>query len=246
MAINNPLAFTFGLLGNITSFMVFLAPLPTFYKIYKKKSTEGFQSLPYLVALFNCVLWLSYAFVKKDAFLLLSINSTGCFIEIIYIIMYIIYAPEDARILTIKLFVAMTVVSFALIFCTTYFALHGSLSVQVLGWICVAKAVSVFAAPLSIVAQVIRTKSVQLMPITLSFFQTLSATMWFTHGLLLKDICIALPNALGFVLGLVQMVLYAIYRNASSQSQWLPNGVVDDVNQQLVEKKGVEDAKDLA
>ncbi|XP_061372391.1 bidirectional sugar transporter N3-like [Gastrolobium bilobum] len=91
MAINNPLAFTFGLLGNITSFMVFLAPLPTFYKIYKKKSTEGFQSLPYLVALFNCVLWLSYAFVKKDAFLLLSINSTGCFIEIIYIIMYIIY-----------------------------------------------------------------------------------------------------------------------------------------------------------
>ncbi|XP_061339922.1 bidirectional sugar transporter N3-like [Gastrolobium bilobum] len=275
MAINNPLAFTFGLLGNIISFMVFLAPLPTFYKIYKKKSTEGFQSLPYLVALFSCVLWLYYAFVKKDAFLLLTINSAGCFIEIIYIIMYIIYAPKDARMLTIKLFVAMNVVSITLIFCTTYFALHGSLRVQVLGWICVSIAVSVFAAPLSIVAQVIRTKSVQFMPINLSFFLTLSATMWFAYGLLLKDICIALPNVLGFALGLVQMVLYAIYRNGGVKKQFVKeenekalepmknivvvnplgtcevfpipvaaNGVVDDVNQQLEEKKDVEDAKE--
>lgn len=37
--------------------------------------------------------------------------------------------------------------------------------------------------------------------------------MWFAYGLLLKDICIAVPNVLGFVLGLLQMVLYAIYRD---------------------------------
>ncbi|KAJ1443299.1 SWEET sugar transporter [Sesbania bispinosa] len=213
MAIShNTLAFAFGMLGNVISFLVFLAPMTTFYRIYKKKSTEGFQSLPYLVALFSCMLWLYYALLKRDAPLLITINSFGCVVEIIYIILYIIYAPTDARKLTMKLFLAMNVGSSALILSVTHFAVHGPLRVQVLGWICVSISVSVFAAPLSIVAQVVRTKSVEFMPFNLSFTLTLSAIMWFGYGLFLKDICIALPNVLGFGLGLVQMLLYAIYR----------------------------------
>ncbi|KAK7272802.1 hypothetical protein RIF29_13842 [Crotalaria pallida] len=55
------------------------------------------------------------------------------------------------------------------------------------------------------------------MPFNLSFTLTLSAVMWFGYGLFLKDICIALPNVLGFALGLVQMVLYAIYRKGNKK-----------------------------
>ncbi|KAJ1434979.1 SWEET sugar transporter [Sesbania bispinosa] len=162
----------------------------------------------------------------------------------------------------------MNLGSFAMILLVTHFALHGPLRVKVLGWICVSISVSVFAAPLSIVAQVIRTKSVQFMPFNLSFFLTLSAIMWFAYGLLLKDICIALPNVLGFTLGLVQMVLYAIYRNGDVKKQQVVTEVkepvinivvvnplgscevfpipvdanVDDVNKQLQAKKlGAED-----
>ncbi|XP_027929562.1 bidirectional sugar transporter N3-like [Vigna unguiculata] len=218
MAISHStLAFAFGMLGNVISFLVFLAPITTFYRIVKKKSTEGFQSLPYLVALFSSMLWLYYALLKKDAFLLLTINSFGCVIEIIYIILYITYATRDARKLTLKLFLAMNVSSFILILLVTHFAVHGSLRVQVLGWICVSLSISVFAAPLSIVAQVVRTRSVEFMPFNLSFTLTLSAIMWFGYGLFLKDICIALPNVLGFALGLIQMLLYAIYRNGNKK-----------------------------
>ncbi|XP_058739194.1 bidirectional sugar transporter N3 [Vicia villosa] len=215
---HNTLALTFGMLGNIISFLVFLAPISTFYRIYKKKSTEGFQSLPYLVALFSSMLWLYYALLKKDAFLLITINSFGCVVETIYIILYIIYAPREARNLTFKLVSAMNVGSFALILLVTNYAVHGPVRVQVLGWICVSLSVSVFAAPLSIVAQVVRTKSVEFMPFNLSFTLTLSATMWFGYGLFLKDICIALPNVLGFGLGLVQMLVYAIYRNRGEKA----------------------------
>ncbi|KAK7295870.1 hypothetical protein RJT34_18784 [Clitoria ternatea] len=216
---HNTLAFTFGMLGNVISFLVFLAPIPTFYRIYKKKSTENFQSLPYLVALFSSMLWLYYALVKRDAFLLVTINSFGCVVEMIYIVLYITYATKDARKLSVKLFLAMNVGSFALILLVTQFGVHGPLRVQVLGWICVSISVSVFAAPLTIVAQVVRTKSVEFMPFNLSFTLTLSAVMWFGYGLFLKDICIALPNVLGFVLGLLQMLLYIIYRKGNNTKE---------------------------
>ncbi|EEF47417.1 conserved hypothetical protein [Ricinus communis] len=209
-----PLAFAFGILGNIISILVYLAPVPTFYRIYRKKSTEGFQSLPYLVALFSSMLWLYYAMLKKDVFLLVTINAFGCVIETIYIIMYIIYATKKNRVSTFKVLTSMNLGLFAFIILFSHFLVKSSVRAQVLGWICVAVSVCVFAAPLSIVAQVIKTRSVEFMPFNLSFFLTLSAIMWFAYGLSTKDTCVALPNVLGFILGLLQMVLYVIYRKA--------------------------------
>jgi solute carrier family 50 protein (sugar transporter) len=119
-----------------------------------------------------------------------------------------------------KLFIAMNVAFFSLILMVTHFVVKTPpLQVSVLGWICVAISVSVFAAPLMIVARVIKTKSVEYMPFTLSFFLTISAVMWFAYGLFLNDICIAIPNVVGFVLGLLQMVLYLVYRNSNEKPE---------------------------
>ncbi|KAG5520568.1 hypothetical protein RHGRI_033224 [Rhododendron griersonianum] len=212
--LHHPLVFIFGLLGNIVSIFVYLAPLPTFIEIYRKKSILGFQSLPYVVALFSSMLWLYYAFVKTDATLLITINSLGCIVEAIYIIVYLVYAPKNARKHTAKLLVGMNVLLFFAVLLFTHFALEGRTRVLAIGWVCVAVSVSVFAAPLSIVLQVVRTRSVAFMPFTLSFSLTLSAVMWFCYGIFLKDPCVWIPNVLGFFLGLIQMALYAVYRNA--------------------------------
>ncbi|KAF8387907.1 hypothetical protein HHK36_026569 [Tetracentron sinense] len=207
------MAFVFGILGNIVSFMVYLAPLPTYYRIYKRKSTEGFQSLPYAVALFSAMLLLYYAFLKTNGLMLITINSIGCVIEATYLIMYLVYAPKMAKIFTVKLLFLLNVGLYGLIILFTFLLSEGSRRVSIVGWICAVFSVTVFAAPLSIMGLVIRTKSVEYMPFLLSFFLTLCAIMWFFYGLLIKDFYIALPNVLGFAFGIAQMILYIIYKD---------------------------------
>ncbi|KAL3642152.1 Neuroendocrine convertase 1 [Castilleja foliolosa] len=208
------LAFIFGLLGNIISFLVFLAPLPTFYTICKKKSSEGFQSIPYSVAFFSASLLLYYAFLKTNAYMIVSINGIGCVIEAIYLSIYLVYAPKKEKIFTMRLIVLFNVGGLGLVAAVSLLAVKGSKRVSLVGWVCAIINLAVFAAPLSIIRRVIRTKSVEFMPFTLSFFLTLCATMWFFYGFFVKDYYIALPNVMGFLFGIAQMILYLIYKNA--------------------------------
>ncbi|XP_028804762.1 bidirectional sugar transporter SWEET9-like [Neltuma alba] len=211
---DHELVFIFGLLGNIVAFLVFLAPLPTFYTIYKNKSSEGFQSIPYVVALLSALLLLYYGFLKSHAILIITINSIGCVIEITYLILYVIYAPRKQKISTMAMLAIFDVGGFGLTMIISVFAFKGIDRVHAVGWVCAVFNIAVFAAPLSIMRRVIKTKSVEFMPFSLSFFLTLTATMWFFYGFFSKDYFIMLPNVLGFMFGVAQMGLYMAYKNA--------------------------------
>ncbi|KAL6208483.1 hypothetical protein ACLB2K_019432 [Fragaria x ananassa] len=207
------MASVFGILGTIVAFLVYLAPIPTFYRIFKTKSTQGFQSIPYSVALFSAMLTLYYGFLKTNALILIAINSIGCLIETVYLVMYMIYAPPKSRIFTAKLFLLFNVLAFGSILVGTSQIPNVHLRLKVVGWINLVFNVSVFAAPLSNMRLVIKTKSVEYMSFPLSLCLTLCAVMWFFYGLLIKDLFIAAPNILGFAFGVVQMIMFLVYKN---------------------------------
>ncbi|CAL1390436.1 unnamed protein product [Linum trigynum] len=210
---NHNLALAFGLLGNIVSFFVYLAPLPTFFRIVKMKSTQGFQSLPYSVALFSSTLYLYYASLKKEAFMLVTINSIGCVIESAYLLIFFVYASRSVRIHTAKLLILFNTGALAVIMLSTArFVVHSShLRINIVGFVCAVFSVCVFAAPLSIIRRVVKTKSVEFMPFSLSLCLTLCAVFWLIYGLAIDDYYIATPNILGFAFGFTQMVLYLKY-----------------------------------
>ncbi|CAN8254881.1 unnamed protein product [Cochlearia groenlandica] len=215
---SNTWAFVFGLMGNVISFAVFLSPASTFYRVWTKKTTEGFQSLPYIMALFSSTLWLYYATQKKDVFLLVTINAFGCFIETIYISIFLAFAPKKAKMLTVKLLLLLNFGGFCAILLVCQFLVKGTTRAKIIGGICVGFSVCVFAAPLSIIRTVIKTRSVEYMPFSLSLTLTISAVIWLLYGLALKDFYVAFPNVIGFALGTLQMVLYIVYRYCKTTS----------------------------
>ncbi|MQL80656.1 hypothetical protein Taro_013090 [Colocasia esculenta] len=183
------LILSFGFAGIVISFMVFLAPV--------------------------AMLMVYYALVKTHSTLILAINGIGCFIETVYIALFLVFAPRKARIATVKLLVLLNVVAYGAIVCLTLLLLKRSTRVHVIGWINVGFSVSVFAAPLGVMRHVIRTRSVDSLPFNLSCFLTVSAIVWFAYGFLIGDPYVAAPNVLGFLFGVAQIVLYIVYRDAS-------------------------------
>ncbi|CAF2161502.1 unnamed protein product [Brassica napus] len=211
------LTLVFGILGNITSFFVSLAPTPTFYVIYKKKSSEGYQCIPYVVSMLSSMLWIYYAMTKKRNVLIrITINTFSFFIQICYVSFFTVYAPKKEQTLTVKFVLVVDVFAFGFIFFPTYFLLDGKQRVEILGYICMVFSLCVFAAPLGVIRKVIKTGSVEFMPFGLSFFLTLSAVMWLIYGVLVKDINIMVPNVMGIILGVLQMILYWIYKKPAA------------------------------
>ncbi|PIA47707.1 hypothetical protein AQUCO_01400360v1 [Aquilegia coerulea] len=72
------LHFVFGVLGNAAALFLFLAPVITFRRILKSKSTEQFSGIPYIMTLLNCLLsaWYGLPFVSPHNLLVSTINFT--------------------------------------------------------------------------------------------------------------------------------------------------------------------------
>ncbi|RWW05774.1 hypothetical protein BHE74_00031639 [Ensete ventricosum] len=217
---------------------------PTFYRVCRRKSTEGFQSVPYVVALFSATLWILYALLKTNAGLLITINAVGCVIETAYVAVYFIYAPKAAKMFTAKLVLLVNVGMFGSILLLTLLFAKGAKRVEVLGWICMSFSVSVFVAPLSIiVSRNPSASAVVLRGITIltrsvvAFSETCDPNeergVHAILAVLLPHLerRRLLPNVLGFIFGVLQMVLYAVYRNQETAmvEQKLPEHIASKV-----------------
>ncbi|KAK0575417.1 hypothetical protein LWI29_000169 [Acer saccharum] len=222
--------FIFGVFGNATALFLFLAPVITFKRIIRSKSTEQFSGIPYVMTLLNNLLsaWYGLPFVSKNNILVSTINGAGAVIESIYVLIFLIYATkkEKAKIFGLLMFVLSLFAAVALV---SLLAMHGNTRKIFCGFAAAIFSIIMYASPLSIVRLVIKTKSVEFMPFFLSLFVFLCGTSWFIFGLLGRDPFVAVPNGFGSGLGTVQLILYFIYRNKGGPKKPDPtsNGSVE-------------------
>ncbi|KAF5458462.1 hypothetical protein F2P56_022489 [Juglans regia] len=207
--------FVVGIFGNVIALFLFLAPTITFKRIISHKGTERFSGVPYVMTLLNCLLsaWYGLPFVSENNLLVSTTNGTGVAIELIYVAIFLIYAPkrEKAKIFGIFSFVVLV---FSIVASVSLLALEaGNTRALFCGLAASIFSIIMYASPLSIMKTVIKTKSVEFMPFFLSLFVFLCGTSGFVYGLLGRDPFVAVPNGLGCGLGVAQLILYFIYRD---------------------------------
>nr|GMC74398.1 bidirectional sugar transporter SWEET5-like [Ipomoea batatas]GME06672.1 bidirectional sugar transporter SWEET5-like [Ipomoea batatas] len=218
-----------GIIGNIISCFLFLSPAPTFSKIIKSKSVQAFKVDPYLATILNCAMWVFYGmpFVHPDSLLVVTINGAGLVIEAAYIIIFFIYSkPKQRKKIVIALIVEA--IFFAAIVTVTLTVLHGTKKRSALiGIVCIVFNVLMYTSPLTVMKRVITTKSVKYMPFYLSLANFANGCVWFCYAFIKFDPYVLIPNGLGALSGLVQLVLFAMFYRTTNWDENESNNEVE-------------------
>ncbi|XP_078431704.1 bidirectional sugar transporter SWEET4-like [Wolffia australiana] len=211
-----------GIIGNVIALVLFLSPVPTFVTICKKKSVEQFSAIPYLATLLNCMLWVLYGLplVHPHSLLVITINGAGLVIELTYVLLFLLYSHGRARLRVFAILLAEIVfVAVVAVLVLTVAHTYERRSL-IVGSLCVFFGTMMYVAPLSVMKLVIKTKSVEFMPLSLSLASFLNGACWTCYALLRFDLFITIPNGLGVLFATLQLVLYAIfYKSTPSQTE---------------------------
>ncbi|KAK8957345.1 Bidirectional sugar transporter SWEET4 [Platanthera zijinensis] len=151
--------------------------------MWKKKSVEKFSVMPYLSLFLSCMLWMFYALpiVKPHKTPVLTINTAGAAIELGYIFVYFLCSTGTTRVRAMLLLVLELIFVAAVVVVVLSIHITRERRATVIGIICIVARMLAYIAPLSILGTVIRTKSVEYMPLHLSivyFFNGLSWTLY--------------------------------------------------------------------
>lgn len=70
-----------------------------FVRIAKRRSTEEFESIPYVSKLLNAYFWVYYGFIKPNSVLVATVNVFGGAVEIVFLTIFLLFAPPRMKVI---------------------------------------------------------------------------------------------------------------------------------------------------
>ncbi|XP_052179292.1 bidirectional sugar transporter SWEET2a-like [Diospyros lotus] len=213
-----------GIAGNLFALVLFVSPFPTFRRIIRNKSTEQFSGLPYIYGLLNGLvcLWYGLPIVSNGTVIAVAVvNSIGATFQLFYIAIFIIYAEKEIRVKMMGLLLGVFGVFAAIAFASLNLFEPPERQIFV-GYLSAMSLISMFASPMFVINLVIKTKSVEYMPFSLSLATFLTSFSFFLFGALKCDLFLWVPNGIGMILGIMQLVLYYYCINVYGDDSRVP------------------------
>ncbi|GBG63661.1 hypothetical protein CBR_g38973 [Chara braunii] len=141
-----------GMLGNVTAFGLWCAPVPTFIRVVKEKEVGDFSILPYVATWVNCVIWLYYALpmVSDDNVTLATISGMGLAFSTVFVLIYLIYCKPSKR-TKVWVLIACSVAFGAVLVTSTFVSAEKSERSKIVGAFGVVSAIGLYIAPTMIV-----------------------------------------------------------------------------------------------
>ncbi|RRT74800.1 hypothetical protein B296_00001595 [Ensete ventricosum] len=190
-------------------------------------------------------MWVLYGLpmVHPHSTLVLTINVSGLVIELVYVLVFLGCSHGDQRrrvLLVLLLEIAFVGAVGALVLTLVHSHERRSL---IAGVLCVVFGTGMYAAPLAAMVgldldglqrQVIRTRSVEFMPLPLSLASFLNGLCWTTYATIRFDLFItvsrssssqslmldnSIPNGLGVAFAVAQLALHMVYHGSTARQK---------------------------
>ncbi|XP_013146431.1 PREDICTED: sugar transporter SWEET1-like isoform X2 [Papilio polytes] len=198
-----------------TTILQFLSGILVCKQYVANKTTAEASSFPFIAGVLSCGIWLLYGLTKRND-KIVTVNTIGLVLMISYSVIFYFY--------TFKKSAVLRQCTFTIIF---FLILLGYISVEEdnenlvirLGTLASSFTIVTVAAPLSKLLHVIRVKSTECLPFPMILMSLFVSAFWYLYGYIDQDLFVAVPNFIGMVLAMVQLVLFLIFPSTSHSSK---------------------------
>lgn len=211
------------ILGVFTSEFLALGPLSAVLACRKSKTLGELNPLIFPLLFGNSIGWVIYSSATRNPYIFAG-NAGGVVLSLFYLLSAYSLTTCQAtksRLEVITLFLLS-------LWCTMGFSAammqDKQLGISILGVLGNIVVFLLFASPLATFSKVIRSKDSSSINRPFAICQVLNCLVWFAYGMAIADMYVALPNFVGLLLGLVQVLLILIYRGGKQNDSILPAG----------------------
>ncbi|KAL4159205.1 hypothetical protein PRNP1_004971 [Phytophthora ramorum] len=207
-------------LASVCSVAMILSSVPAMYRIHKRQDTGEVALFPLVGLWINCHVLMLYGWATADYFPLFATYLFGDIMAVLYISVYFRWTKERSYALK------ATGASFLVVAITALYTILGLTGVtgqstdqvgNVTGYMMAVGSVLLYISPFETIKSVLKTRSGASIPFGMCLAGATSNVLWMINGLLTSDIFIFLLGTVCAALGLVQVVLYLIYRPGRMQ-----------------------------
>ena len=200
----------FGIVGTITSSLIYLTPTISFLKILKNELRyKKYPGLVLVLSLMNCILWDAYGLIIDDIYIEIS-NSIGSIFLLVYITIYLFFLSK-------KNFKLSSGFSFFMILSVTFIMslFYFVVPEVVTGIGAMVFNISLYIIPAKKIIKVIKKKNKKYIPFFSAILDLLNSTFWLSYAICKnkynKYYNICLCQGVGLILSVLQIILYILY-----------------------------------
>ncbi|GIL83776.1 hypothetical protein Vretimale_10571 [Volvox reticuliferus] len=195
--------------GNLLASLMLISPVPAVLKLRATGKLGDLNPLPLPLTAYNSMGWLAYGIVTSNAYLFPS-NLIGFVAGIFFTLTAHSAAPRQAqdRIMGIMLLGSVHFITMSIV---ALFGLTQASAERMWGTNAIVILMVYYIVPLSSMYDIVRRKNAISIYPPLACGAIANGGLWTVYGFALRDINLWLPNLFGAVIGVVQLILRAVY-----------------------------------
>lgn len=196
--------------GVVTAVLLFFSPLGAAQKALEDGTLGDLNAIPFPLVAANCGGWVSYAIVVKDPYVFLA-NAPGVIVGLYMMMVALRLADaQTANRITMLVLASALLLEVVGFLGAEGLLLHHNLKLL---WGFAANGILLvfYASPLSSLLEVFQTRSNATIHLNMAIMTILNGALWVAYGLAIHNPFIWVPNGVGAILGVVQVILWLVF-----------------------------------
>ena len=204
----------FAWVGTAISTFFYISPVIPYFKLLKGETDiKHVPGILLICSFMNCILWENYGLLL-DRFLVYFPNGLGGVITLVWITIYLIHSAKRQFCFAF-LYTSILIAGIIGLSLLCFFVLKD----KICGKVAMVFNVLMYAAPGEKMLTVCKTGKYNLIPIWSTIGGTACSACWLIYGIYQEDLNMIIPNALGVLCSIIQIVVFIIFKSRYKENK---------------------------